>query len=189
LADAACTSRESTTRTGSRIAHFADGLGSRAERFRHPCRQVRHGAAGDALSKAAELISAQALLRDLVERGIEPQPEGLRVLEQPRLLVRRHARLDPLHQRLLLLGDEAADVDAREAWNLQWLEVQPGDARCRRPSSSRQAPVSAGIRNGLIARRPQASRRSATRRSIASETDSPCSRRRLIASKSSARVE
>jgi hypothetical protein len=79
------------------------------------------------LSKAAELISAHwHSCATWSSAASSRSPKALGVLEEPGLFRGVHARLDPLDQRLLLLGDEAADVDAREAWNLQRPKVQPG---------------------------------------------------------------
>jgi hypothetical protein len=81
-----------------------------------------------------------AFLRDLVERSVEPQPEGFGVLEEPGLFRSLHARLDPLDQRLLLLSNERPDVDARKPWDLQRSKVQPGrrDACAEQPASGRR---------------------------------------------------
>jgi hypothetical protein len=68
---------------------------------------------------------ALALPAHLLKRGIEAHAEGFGFFEQLALFGCIHSGLDPLHQGLLLLGNDGTDVDASESRNLQGPKVQP----------------------------------------------------------------
>jgi hypothetical protein len=85
-----------------------------------------------------------AFLRDLVERSVEPQPEGLGVLEEPGLFRSLHARLDPLDQRLLLLATKAPML-TRANRGISRGRKCSQDATMPAPSTSVRAPVSNAV--------------------------------------------
>jgi hypothetical protein len=82
------------------------------------------------LSSAAVFTKAQAHPRLTCSRAASSlAPKGLGLLEELCLLLGVQTRLDPLHHGLLLMGDQAGDIDTPKTGNLRRMAVHPDDQK------------------------------------------------------------